>query len=90
MAELLDIGDIYEQMNMSSDVDQIDRYVLSQIGERNLKSTKDVYGQIVQEMRGTLGLDPNLEFDSVVSALAAYARMKEEVVSTDKMRMAYA
>lgn len=86
----MDVKNVYREMGYEHDVQSIDSYILSEIKSRNLKSTKEVYEDVVEEMKEAASLEPNAEFDSLIETLAVYARMKTEMRALELKRKLYA
>ena len=86
IVDLLEIANIYKEMGYGEAVKNINSYVLEQISERGLKSTKQSYEAIVRELEGHLMLDENLEFDKRLEKLSAFTTIMRIQNRLDRMR----
>lgn len=53
-------------------LDVVDKYIISQIQDRQLKPSKDSYKSVLAEIELKLSLDPNLNYDAKLSKLSSY------------------
>lgn len=86
IVDLLDVANVYREMGYQDAVKNIDAYVLAQIAERGLKSTKQSYEAVIHELERQLMLDENLEFDKRLEKLSGLATIMRSQNVLDKMR----
>lgn len=72
------ISDLYQHMNLDTEVKAIDSYVLSKITTDSLQSTKASYDSIVSSLETELHIDPNLDFAKRIEKLSAYVNILKE------------
>lgn len=89
LVDKLELQNVWKQMGLEDDARAIDAYVLTEIGNRDLKPDKYTYDQIVSDLEGRLGVEPNLNFDVLITRLGAYVKMLTEVELKEKLKKYY-
>ncbi len=86
LVDHLDVKDIYQKMGLKNEVANINAYILSQIEERSLRSTKESYLSILSSLEAELNLDPNLDYDNKLKKLSSYIIIAREQNRLNKLK----
>lgn len=86
IVDMLDVANVYRETGLGDFVKSIDAYVLKQIEDRSLESTKKSYEAVISQLESELGLDENLSFDKRLEKLASYIIILTEQGRIDALR----
>lgn len=89
IADILEMQPVYGHSGYEDQAQTINDFVLEEIADRNLKSTKESYRQVVQELEGMLGLEGNLEYDSKLERLGALVTMLSKAKQLKQLQDKY-